>query len=274
MTATATSFRLEGATGLIPVLGSPVAQVRSPPALTQRLQEAGFNALNIPLHVAPGHLTATVEALKNAGNVLGFVFTVPHKVAAMRLADRVTSAASAAGSINVLRREPDGSWLGDILDGQGFVAGLRVDGHDPAQHDVMIVGAGGVGGAIAATLAGAGVRSLSLFDIDTAKCESLARRLRGLYPALPIHVLERPVSEASSLAVNATSLGLRADDPLPFELSTLRSGAVVAEVVMNPPVTPLLEAARERGHPIVLGENIFIHQLDRMVTFFTAPASP
>lgn len=274
MTMTATPFRLDGATGLIPVLGSPVAQVRSPPALTRRLQEEGVNAINVPLHVAPGHLSSVVEALKNTANIMGFVFTVPHKIAALRLADRVTSGGSAAGSINVLRREPDGSWLGDILDGQGFVVGLRHDGHDPARHDVLIIGAGGVGGAIAAALAEAGVRALALYDIDRAKCEALARRLSSLYPSLPIKVLETPAHPAATMAVNATSLGLNPDDPLPLDLATLAPETVVAEVVMNPPVTALLEAAGARGHPVVLGENIFVHQLDKMAAFFLDPAAP
>src|SRR5690606_30885719 len=130
-----------------------------------------------------------VTTVKQVGNVSGFILTVPHKVAAAALADNLSVRAQAAGSINALRREADGRWTGDIFDGAGFVTGLRTDGHDPLGKSVMIVGLGGAGAALAATLAEAGVAQLQLFDIDPQRARQIAERLRAHYPDLLLEVL-------------------------------------------------------------------------------------
>lgn len=260
---------LDGETRLIGLVGDPVRQVRATWPLTEKLQAGSVNALVMPMHVTPSRLAAFVGAMKGVSNVDGFIFTVPHKIAALAFADQLSPLARAAGSVNVLRREPDGLWLGHMLDGMGFVSGLKADGYEPAGMTVFIAGAGGVGSAIAASLATAGVSAFRLYDPDTARARAVSRRLARDWPAVSANALETPDPAGADIAVNATPLGMRPDDPLPFAIVRTEAHALIAEVVMKPAVTRLIDEARAAGRRVALGENVLFHQLDLMTAFFS-----
>ena len=259
---------LDGETRLIGLIGDPVRQVRATWPLTEKLQAAGINALVMPMHLTSSGLDDFVAAMKAISNVDGFIFTVPHKIAALAFADQLSPLARAAGSMNVLRREHDGLWLGHMLDGMGFVSGLKADGYEPAGMTVFIAGAGGVGSAIAASLASAGASAFRLYDPDTSRARALARRLARDWPAVSAIALETADPAGADIAVNATPLGMRPDDPLPFAVAETEPHALVAEVVMKPAVTRLIDEARAAGRRVALGENVLFHQLDLMTGFF------
>lgn len=259
---------LNGHTEVIPVLGYPVKQVRSPRPLSQRMQQLGLNAIQIPMLVGAENLLQVVTSLKLVGNVAGFVLTVPHKIAGLGLVDRLSIRAQAAGSINAMRREADGTWTGDNFDGAGFVTGLRADGHDPAGRSVMIVGLGGAGSSLAASLAEAGASVLELFDVDHGRCQTAAERLRTYYPDVRVNLLPQPVTKEADIAVNATHLGMHDDDPLPLDPTLLKPDAVVADVIMSPPDTALLKSSSASGRACVKGENVLFYQLDLLASFF------
>lgn len=258
---------LNGDTRVVGVLGHPVRQVRSPLPLTELMQANGFNAIQLPFHVAPKDLSQVVTACKAIGNLAGFVFTVPHKIAALDLADRLTGNAQAAGSINIMRRESDGSWLGDNLDGEAFVAGLAADGYPVAGKSVFIAGAGGAGSAVAAAIAAAGAREIRLFDPQADRSSSVASRVSNFFPNTTVVVQDGACPAGCDIAVNATYLGLRREDPFPFDLTGLPSSTLIAELVMNPAVTRLLETASKAGHPVASGENVLNFQLPRAAAF-------
>lgn len=268
--AAETAIRLNGQVEIIPVLGYPVKQVRSPRPLTARMQSLGYNAIQIPLSVEVSNFHAVTASLQQIENISGFVLTVPHKIAALELADSLSPRAEAAGSINALRREADGRWFGENFDGAGFLAGLRAEGHDPRGKSIMIVGLGGAGASLAASLADAGASRLELFDLDVSRAHSVQQRLHCFRPEVAVTVLADPKSDDDDvdLAVNATHLGMHEGDALPFDPTLFRTGTVVADAIMNPAETRLLKRAAELGLSTVRGENILFYQLDLLAEFF------
>lgn len=243
-----------GSTRLVGIVGHPVAQVKAPRELTRHLRGAGVDAVVLPFDVAPGDLAAFLAALALSPSVAGVVVTIPHKPAALGLAAEATRRASRTGAANVLTRRADGSWSADNVDGAGFLGGLRAGGVDPWGRRALVVGAGGVGSAIAIALADAGADVL-LHDVDRTRAERLAERVpRSL-------VLPGPDPAGCDLAVNATPAGMRAGDPLPFDVSRLGPGAAVAEVVMEPAETPLLKRAASLGLRVFPGRLVLEHQL-------------
>ncbi|WP_121159997.1 shikimate dehydrogenase family protein [Micromonospora pisi] len=259
--------RITGTTRLFSVLGDPVTQVRSPMLINPMFVRLGIDAVLVPVHVAPEHLAEVCAGLKRIGNLDGMFITVPHKVAVCGLADRMSPAVEIAGSANVMRRESDGSWYADNFDGVGFVEGLVSTGNSPVGKRVLLVGAGGAGAAIAAALLAAGVSELSIHDRDTATLDALLRRLGSRW-RVGVRGLAAPDTGAVDIAVNATPLGLRPEDPLPFAPHGLPPGCVVADIVMKPRETPLLAAAAALGYRVHHGSHMLDHQLDCYRRFF------
>ncbi|MEU0744482.1 ThiF family adenylyltransferase [Streptomyces sp. NPDC006134] len=258
---------IRGTTRLYAVLGDPVAQVQAPALLNPVLAELHRDAVVVPVHVRPQHLETVVRGLQRVANLDGMFVTVPHKAAVRRLADRCGATVGIVGSANVLRREADGGWLAENFDGSGFVAGLVGAGHEPQGGRAALVGAGGAGSAIAAALLAAGVDRLCVYDTDTVKLSGLVARLDVRWPGR-VHALTGPHLRDVDIAVNATPLGLRADDPLPFPLEPLPPGCVVADIIMKPRETRLLREAAARGHRIHHGIHMLEGQLNSYRAFF------
>ena len=129
------------------------------------------------------------------------------------------------------------------------------------------MGSGGVGSAIAASLAGAGLAGIGLYDATPAAAEALAGRLRTHYPALHVATGSND-PEGYAIVVNATPLGMKPGDPLPLDPSRLLPGAFVGEVVMKEEFTPLLRAAKERGCPVQVGTDMLFEMIPAYLEFF------
>ncbi|MFJ9847122.1 shikimate dehydrogenase family protein [Kitasatospora sp. NPDC101155] len=262
---------ISGSTRLYAVLGDPVAQVQSPGLLNPLFADQGVDAVLVPVEARPDDLERVVRGLQRIANLDGLFVTVPHKAAAARLADRRSRTVEITGTANVLRREADGQWLAENFDGSGFVAGLARAGHRLAGRRVALAGAGGAGSAIAAALLAAGADRLTLTDPDLPKRDQLLDRLAAHWPGRVRAAAEPPLPE-SDLAVNATPLGMRPTDPLPFPPELLPPGAVVADIVMKPRETPLLRRAAAAGHQVHHGSHMLTGQLESYLTFFGLPA--
>ncbi|MGP4052993.1 shikimate dehydrogenase family protein [Streptomyces sp. 2A115] len=258
---------ITGTTRLYAVLGDPIAQVQAPTLMNPLFARLGIDAVLVPVHARPRNLEHIVRGLQRVDNLDGMFVTVPHKVAVRRLADRCGTTVDVVGSANVLRREADGGWLAENFDGSGFVAGLVGAGHEPLGKQVALVGAGGAGSAIAAALLTAGVARLSVYDSDTSKLGALVARLDAHWPGRTVALTGPRLSDVD-IAVNATPLGLRADDPLPFSPDSLPPGSVVADIIMRPRETRLLRAAAARGHRVHHGIHMLEGQLGSYQAFF------
>ncbi len=256
---------VDGATRVLGIVGDPIAQVRSPPLWSALFRHNGINAVCVPFHVHPTDFTRFTDGLRAAGNVLGLLVTIPHKLAAARHAGLLTPRARKVGTANLLRPLADGGWEGDMLDGFGFVAALRADGQRIAGRRAIVVGAGGVGSAIAFALAEAGAASVAVADIDAERAPGLSFRL------LQLAGVKSFVSQAQAagfdLIVNASPLGMRDDDPLPVDLDGLTPDAIVADVVIREEPTPVLKAARARGCHVQVGAAMTDHQVAAAAEF-------
>jgi shikimate dehydrogenase len=154
-----------------------------------------------------------------------------------------------------------------MFDGEGFVRGLQRKGLELRGASALVVGSGGVGSAIAASLAAAGVAELALFDSVPASAEALAARLREHYPALVVRTGSNDPA-SFDLIVNATPLGMKAGDPLPFDVARIAPSAFVGEVVMKQAITPLLVAAQAKGCQVQVGTDMLFEMIPAYLEFF------
>jgi shikimate dehydrogenase len=197
---------------------------------------------------------------------------MPHKVSVVDLLDEVSPAVRVAGACNAVRREADGRLVGDLFDGEGFVRGVRRKGVELRGARVLIVGAGGVGSAIAASFAGAGVAALALHDLRADVVESLAARLRQHYPAIEVRTgSDDPAGQ--DIVVNATPMGMEPGDPLPLDVSRLAPSTFVGEVVMRQAMTAFLQAAQARGCRFQIGTDMLFEQIPAYLEFFGFPTT-
>lgn len=256
---------LSGATRVHFIVGDPIAQVKSPAGVTQALADAGRNAMVMPAHVVPGDLAEWHRGVSLARNVDGIIVTVPHKFASHALCQSTSQRAAFLRAVNVMRRRPDGGWHGDMFDGLAFVAALHERGCDPRGRRALLVGAGGAGSAIAHALVSSGVSALAVHDEDVQRRSTLVERLSALGLCAVTHGNADP--NGFDVVVNATPVGMRAEDPYPVDVTQLSPSMFVGCVITAPAVTPLIAAARALGCGTVTGADMFARVRDLMVEF-------
>ncbi len=264
---------ITGRTRVFAVLGDPVTQVKAPALLNAEFARRGADAVLVPVHAPAARLAEVVTGLQAAGNVDGLLVTVPHKLAVCAHADELSTAARLVGSANALRRESDGRWFADNFDGVGFVRGLAERGRPVRGLRVALAGAGGAGLAVAAALLAAGAERVTVRDPDGVRLTALLERLGPVWPGRVAGgeadgSIGGPVDSPVDLVVNATPLGLRTEDPLPFAVADLAPGTLVADLVMEPHETPLLRAAAARGLPVHHGIHMLRCQIGLYSRFF------
>jgi shikimate dehydrogenase len=162
--------------------------------------------------------------------------------------------------------------VGDMFDGEGFVRGIRRKGFAVEGARALVVGCGGVGSAIAASLAGAGVSALALFDMRDASADSLAERLKNHYPALQVTTGSND-PDSFDLIVNGTPMGMNAGDALPVDVARIAPTAFVGEVVMKQEMTAFLQAAKARGCRYQVGTDMLFEQIPAYLEFFGLPVA-
>jgi len=258
---------ISGRSTLIAHLGYPTETFKAPLIYNPWFESRGLDVVVVPMGVKADDYTVFFDKLFRLSNVRGALVTMPHKVATVALLDEASTAVRIAGSCNAVLRRDDGRLAGDMFDGAGFTRGLARKGFAMRDSSCLIVGAGGVGSAIAASLAAEGVARLALSDTNTASAQRLAQRLRQHYPALDAVVATND-PQGFDLVVNATPLGMNAGDALPFDVSRLAARTFVGEVVMKQEVTPLLAAARERGCRTQVGTDMLFEQIPAYLEFF------
>jgi shikimate dehydrogenase len=222
----------------------------------------------VPIHVTPEDLPAFVAGIRPIENVDGIIVTVPHKFSAYAYCATATECAHFLRAVNVMRRNPDGTFHGDMCDGVGFVAGMCEAGCDFVGRRALLVGAGGAGTAIAQAVAAAGVADLAIADADTGRRDTLVARLRET--GAPV-AAGWPDPAGFDIVINATPMGMRAGDPFPIMVERLTSVMFVGDVVTKPEVPPLIERARRIGCRTQTGTGMFFKVRDLMVEFLLAP---
>jgi shikimate dehydrogenase len=258
---------ISGRTLVIAHIGYPTESFKAPLVYNPWFERQKIDAVVVPMACRAEDYEALLRPLFRVANVHGALVTMPHKVATVALLDARSTAVEIAGSCNAIVRRDDGTLAGDMFDGAGYVRGAKRKGFRFAGARCLVVGSGGVGSAIAASIAAEGVAALSLFDTCAPAADALAGRLRTHYPGIDVRSGVRDPS-GYDMVVNATPLGMNDADPLPFDVTRLDAGAFVGEVVMKREMTPLLQAARARGCRFQVGTDMLFEMIPAYLEFF------
>ncbi|HEY1217008.1 MAG TPA: hypothetical protein VGE93_25565 [Bryobacteraceae bacterium] len=260
-----------GESKVIAVLGWPTAHLRTPTFFNVMCASRGFKAVMIPWAVRPDDLESAWEGLRHIQNLAGLVVAIPHKRSAALLCDELDSDASTLNVVNAVRRNNDGSFTGRIYDGVAFVEGMLQAGIVLAEKKVLILGAGGAASAIALAIARQGVAALTIANRGVGKAHNLLELVQRESVG-PRYQVGEAVAAGHDVIINATSLGMNDLDPLPCDLSTIDERTVVADLIMQPPMTRLLSLAEERGARTHRGDRMVSTQLELFVDFLIPTA--
>ncbi len=263
---------INGHTRLIPHIGYPTHSFKAPLIYNPFFENRGVNVLVVPMACEADNFEPLLRSLFRLGNIAGALITMPHKVRTAELVDELSPAARIAGACNAVRLGSGGQLQGDMFDGEGFVRGLLRKGVSLRGKRALVVGAGGVGSAIAASLAAAGVAGLGLFDLQAASAEGLGARLQQHYPALQVMAGHRDPA-GFDVVVNATPLGMNEGDPLPIDTARLDPATFVGEVVMRTEMTAFLRAAQQRGCRVQIGSDMLFEQIPAYLEYFGLPST-
>lgn len=250
------------ATRLVALLGDPVAHSGSPAMHNAAFAREGIDAVYLAFRVAAGDLAAAVAGLRALGAV-GANVTVPHKEAALALADRAEPTARRAGAANVLAFGPDGVEAANT-DVPGFLAALEESGVELAGRRVAVLGAGGAARAVVLAALQARAREVTVLARRPERAAALCRALDAGGRAVPAAWgagTGAALPPGVEVVVNCTPLGLRPGDPVPVaDLGAVAPGGVVVDLIYNPPETPLLAAARAAGLQAAGGAGMLVWQ--------------
>ncbi len=239
------------------ILGWPVEHSKSPRLHRFWLARHGIDGAYVHLPAPPEAFADTVRRLAAEG-WRGANVTIPHKEAALALADEATDRARAIGAANTLVFD-GGRIRADNTDAFGFAENLEAAGGFPAERPALVLGAGGAARAVIQALIDAGVPEIRLTNRTRDRAEALADAFGPRVRVVDWDTRNDAVSGAG-LIVNTTSLGMSGQPPLEIDLSGVAPGAVVTDIVYAPLVTPLLAAAEAAGLRTVDGLGMLLHQ--------------
>ena len=265
-------MNIDGNTELIAHIGYPTHSFKSPLIYNPYFEKEGINALVVPMGCQAAHYPAFLKSVFELTNIRGALITMPHKVSTVDLLDEVTPTVKVAGACNAVKRDAQGRLVGDMFDGAGFVRGIQRKGFKLIGKSVLVVGTGGVGSAIAASLAAEKIAAISLFDVNTSACEDLAQRLVNEYPHIQVKTGSND-PHGHDLVVNATPMGMNEGDPLPMNVSRIAPETFVGEVVMRTEMTAFLLAAQQRGCRVQVGSDMLFEQIPAYLEYFGLPTT-
>lgn len=263
---------INGHTEVIAHIGYPTHAFKAPMIYNPYFEKEGINALVVPMGCQAEDYPAFLRAVFKLSNIRGALITMPHKVSTIALVDEVLPAAAIAGACNAVRLGKNGRLQGEMFDGEGFVRGVLRKGFKLQGARALVVGCGGVGSAIAASLSAAGVAGMGLFDVNNGSADALGRRLRAHYPQLVV-TTDRRDPAGYDLVVNATPMGMNEGDELPMDVSRIAPSTFVGEVVMRTEMTAFLSAAQARGCPVQIGSDMLFEQIPAYLEFFGLPST-
>ena len=241
------------------VIGDPIAQSKSPEMHNGWYEEQQLDASYIPLHVTPENLGQAVDSLKLLG-ASGWNVTIPHKQAIIPYLDELDSLAQKMGAVNTVVRLSNGKLKGYNTDGPGFVRSLeQTIGTTEKQQPLLLIGAGGAARGIAFALQQAGYTNITIANRTVEKAQQIVDELdEG--NALTLSEAEQNL-QSFKIFIQTTPAGMSTGDfALPFSLEKFPTGAIAADIVYNPLMTPFLLAAEKKGATIVNGLGMFVHQ--------------
>jgi shikimate dehydrogenase len=251
-----------GTTTFYTMIGTPIIQVKSPLFYNRYFAEHGIDAVMIAMDVPADQVKIHFEHMRAIPNFGGCIVTIPHKQAAVDSMDKISRRAEDLLAVNVVRVE-NGRFIGDMVDGLGFMVALKRHGLSVRGKRAAIIGGGVTGAAIAQAIAGLGPDEMVIREIRAERLEFLEHLLKNTNPDMKIS-FELTSLKGFDLVVNATPVGMNGDPHLPFPMDTLERSALVADVVTTPEVTPWLAAALRKGCEVQYGAEMAYGQFGLM----------
>ena len=262
---------IAGNTALYLLPGDPVTNVRLPRMFNSVFERFGIDAVMAPVQVARRDLAVFVKAAFLAKNVRGMAIAPPHKPLLVDLLDGCGLFGRVAGSVNVVRRIDNGELEGDLFDGEGLLGALDRCNIPFRGKRVLIVGAGVSAAAIGVALAEGGTvngaEHIAFHDLVAGKAAGVAAQLDAFFDATTVAV-DSSDPAGYDLVINATPLGLKPEDALPFDVARMDAHAAVFDILLRNQPTPLVRAARERGLNAQAGFEMLVQQIPHYLDFF------
>jgi shikimate dehydrogenase len=247
-------IQISGRTKITGLFGYPVEHTLSPAMHNAAFTELGLDYCYVPFLVHPDYLEYAVKAIKSL-NLSGVNVTVPHKEKVMPFLDEINEEASFIGAVNTIVNS-GGRLIGYNTDGRGFIQSLSEVGISIEDKNILIIGAGGASKAISYYLSQK-AKTLYLYDIDKSKVEKLVQDLNNIFNN--VYIIENISSVGKfHIIINATPLGLKKEDPLPFDTTLLRTEQTVCDVIYKK--TRLLEEASKKGCVTIDGLGMLLWQ--------------
>lgn len=248
------TLKINGKTKITGIIGCPIKHTLSPAMHNAAYESLSLDYCYVPFLVSPDALEDAIKAIK-ALNILGINVTVPHKEKVMTYLDETDREAAFIGAVNTLVNS-DGRLIGYNTDGRGFMQSLAESAIDPRDKDILIIGAGGAARALGYSLVQE-AKSLSLFGRSKMRVHNLVHDLNRIKNSVS-SCMDLSAVGRYHMIINATPLGLKKEDPLPLDTSSLKPGQIVYDLIYKR--TRLLEHASERGCVTVSGLGMLLWQ--------------
>ena len=258
-----------GTTKIYGCLADPIDHVKAPTIFTSIFNEKNIDAVMIPIHVSKDNLHKVITSLKLIKNFHGMTITIPHKTEIVSMCDFLEPDADMTKAVNWIKFDESRNLIGTNFDGKGFVNGFINQHYSFFNKSVCLFGTGGAGVSIAYALANEKLKKLLLVNRDINKAHILMKNINQIYPNLHVQVssLSDYQLENYDVVINATSLGLKKNDKLPFDVQKTKIDCVVADIIMNPSETELLKQSKSIGRTIHYGKFMIESQIPLVGNF-------
>ena len=254
-------MNVSGNTSVYGIFGYPVKHSLSPLMQNAAFLKVGIDAVYVPFEVEPDKLGEAISGVRALG-VKGINVTVPHKERVIEHLDYISDEAEFLEAVNTVKNE-NGELTGYNTDAEGFLRSLIEEKIKLEGKKVLMFGAGGAARAVGYALLKGGVKFLNIVNRNFQRAKEVGKLL-GTRGNVLVFPLKESTVEAllkdTDLIVNTTSVGMAPDDPRLFNYSRIPEGITVVDIIYNPPETPLLKAAREKGCKIVNGLGMLVYQ--------------
>lgn len=264
--------RINGKTKVLGVIGCPVEHTLSPSMHNAAINRLGLNYAYLPFLVKPRGLKGAIEGMKGLG-ISGLNVTIPHKENVIKYLDKTDNLAKKIGAVNTIVIGKGGLLTGYNTDAIGYAKSL--EGHfNPKGRNIFLYGAGGVARAIAFTLLEEGVKALFITDIFNSKAKELSRKLGNKCAQVPFD--SNSINETmknTDMFVNASSAGMKENDPCQVNPGSMHKGLFVYDVIYNRE-TELIKNAKRRSLKYLDGADMFVHQGAVAFQYWTGKKAP
>ncbi len=262
-------LKIEATTKIFGCIADPVDHVKAPTLFTDFFNKNQINAVMVPLNVTRKDLGSVINGLKNIKNFVGLTVTIPHKIDVLNFCDELDIEAKQTGAVNWIKFD-NKKTIGNNFDGMGFVDGLRNKNISLENKSVCIFGAGGAGIAISFALQKSNLKKFKIVNRDEQKAQNLVKRLKSFYPNSVIEKENFSNYNISDydIIINATSIGLKENKDLPFEVSNTKKDALIADIIMEPEETMLIKHAKMYKKQVHLGKYMLESQISLVTRLF------